>query len=110
MPFERVSLAPPSLQKGTPGSPVWRVNVSDGMSDAMSDGPQRKAALRWQKIQAYLQSHETIQSGDVQRLCQVSPATAGRILTGLVKEGKLLRCRTGGHWAYKLPGNEGNGL
>ena len=81
-----------------------------GMSDAMSDGPQRKAALRWQKIQAYLQSHETIQSGDVQRLCQVSPATAGRILTGLAREGKLLRCRTGGHWAYKLPGNGGNGL
>ena len=80
------------------------------MSDAMSDGPQRKAALRWQKIQAYLQSHKTIQSGDVQRLCQVSPATAGRILTGLAEEGKLLRCRTGGHWAYKLPGNEGKGL
>lgn len=39
------------------------------VSDEMSDGPQSKAALRWQKIQAYLKSHETIQSADVQRLC-----------------------------------------
>ena len=28
----------------------------------------------------------------------------------LAEEGRLLRCRTGGHWAYKLPGNEGKGL
>ena len=77
-------------------------------SDEMSDGPQSKAALRWQKIQAYLRSHETIQSADVQRLCAVSPATAGRILTGLAKEGKLIRCRVGGHWAYKPSGNERN--
>lgn len=80
---------------------------SVSMSDEMSDGSQSKAALRWQKIQAYLKSHETIQSADVQRLCDVSPATAGRILTGLVKEEKLIRCRVGGHWAYKLSGNEG---
>ena len=72
------------------------------VSDEMSDGPQSKAALRWQKIQAYLKSHETIQSADVQRLCAVSPATAGRILTGLAKEGKLIRCRVGGHWAYRM--------
>ena len=78
------------------------------MRDEMSDGPQSKAALRWQKIQVYLKSHETIQSADVQRLCGVSPATAGRILTGLAKEGKLIRCRVGGHWAYKPSGNEGN--
>ena len=72
------------------------------VSDEMSDGPQSKAALRWRKIQAYLKSHETIQSADVQRLCAVSPATAGRILTGLAKEGKLIRCRVGGHWGYRI--------
>ena len=76
------------------------------VSDAMSGGPQSKAVLRWQKIQAHLEAHETIQSADVQRLCDVSPATAGRILAGLAKEGKLIRCRTGGHWAYKPSGNE----
>ena len=56
---------------------------------SMSDEPQSKAALRWQKIQAYLKTHEVIQNADVQKLCGVSAATAGRILAGLTTEGKL---------------------
>ena len=72
------------------------------MRDEMSDFPRDKSALRWQKIERYLQTHEVIQNADVQKLCSVSAATANRILAGLVKEGKLTRCRVGGHWAYRL--------
>ena len=35
-------------------------------------------------------------------LCGVSAATANRILAKLVKEGKLIKRREGGHWAYRL--------
>ena len=76
------------------------VNVRDEMSDAA----RGKSALRWQKIERYLQTHEVIQNADVQKLCGVSAATANRILTGLTKEGKLTRCRVGGHWGYRVAG------
>ena len=72
------------------------------MSDEMSDAPRDKSALRWQKIEMYLRTHEVIQNADVQKLCSVSAATANRILTGLTKERKLTRCRVGGHWAYRM--------
>ena len=72
--------------------------------DEMSDAARGKSALRWQKIERYLQTHEVIQNADVQKLCSVSAATANRILAGLVKEGKLTRCRVGGHWGYRVAG------
>lgn len=76
------------------------VNVRDEMSDAA----RGKSALRWQKIERYLQTHEVIQNADVQRLCGVSPATANRILKKLTADGKLTRCRVGGHWGYRVAG------
>lgn len=71
-------------------------------SDTMSDGKMDKKALRWQKIEQFLQTHEYIMNADVRELCGVSAATANRVLAGLVESEKLNRSRVDGHWAYKL--------
>ena len=72
------------------------------VSDKMSDGILDKAAIRWGKIDAYLKTHPFIMNADVRDLCGVSAATANRILAGLVNEGKLVKCREGGYWAYRM--------
>ena len=69
--------------------------------DEMSDAQPDKPAIRAQIITQYLHSHDYIMNGDVQKLFDVSPARANRILTGLEKDGKLRRCRVNGHWAYQ---------
>lgn len=71
------------------------------MSDEMSDGMVDKTAIRWSKIGKYLATHPFIMNADVRNLCVVSSATANRILAGLVENGKLIKCREGGHWVYK---------
>ena len=71
-------------------------------SDAMSDRKMDKKALRWQKIEQFLQTHAYIMNADVRELCGVSAATANRILAELVESEKLNRSRVDGHWAYKL--------
>ena len=70
-------------------------------SDEMSDGPMDKAAMRWKQIEKFLETHEFIMNADVRELCGVSTATANRILSTLVREGKLVKCRESGHWAYR---------
>ena len=75
------------------------INASDVMSDEKMD----KATLRWRKIEAHLKNHEHITNADVRALCGVSAATANRLLSSLTAEGKLVRCRVGGHWAYQYP-------
>ena len=74
--------------------------IKAALMDAIntSDGKVDKATLRWNKIQEYL---KYIMNADVRELCGVSAATANRILTGLAAEGKLLKCRKSGNWAYK---------
>ncbi len=74
------------------------INTSDAMSDEKLD----KETLRWTQIQKFLETHEFIMNADVRTLCNVSAATANRILAGLVTEGKLAKCRESGHWAYRL--------
>ena len=69
-------------------------------SDAMSDGKMDKKALRWQKIEQFLQTHEYIMNADVRELCGVSAATANRLLAEFVSDGKLVKYRESGHWAY----------
>ena len=69
-------------------------------SDAMSDGKMDKKALRWQKIEQFLQTHEYIMNADVRELCGVSAATANRILVGLVEDQKLARCHVDRYWRY----------
>ena len=70
-------------------------------SDEMNGGKMDKAALRWDRIQEHLKTHDYIMNADVRELCGVSAATANRILAGLAEEGKLRKCREGGHWAYQ---------
>ena len=71
-------------------------------SEDMSDGAMDKATMRWEQIEKFLQTHEFIMNADVRALCEVSAATANRILAGFTTEGKLVKCREGGHWVYKL--------
>lgn len=76
--------------------------MSDKMSDEVSDEIQDRTEIRWNVIETYLRSHDTIMNADVRKLCGVSAATANRILAGFVVEGKLLKCRVKGHWGYML--------
>lgn len=71
------------------------------MSDEMSDALENKLAKRWKQIEQFLESHNFIQNADVRQLCGVSAATANRILAGFAAEGRLVKCREGGHWAYR---------
>lgn len=70
--------------------------------DEMSDAPKDKPMLRWKTIEAYLKTHDHIMNAEVRELCGVSAATANRILARLSVEGKLVKCRVNGHWAYRL--------
>ena len=70
-------------------------------SDEMSGGKMDKETLRWLQIEKFLETHEYIMNADVRVLCDVSAATANRILAGLTEERKLVKIRKGGHWAYK---------
>ena len=69
--------------------------------DVMSDGTMDKETLRWMQIKKYLETHSFIMNADVRVICNVSAATANRILAGLVDDGKLIKYREGGHWAYR---------
>lgn len=71
-------------------------------SDEVSDGATDKATMRWKQIEKFLAAHPYIMNADIRALCGVSAATANRILAGLAAEGKLVKYREGGHWAYKL--------
>ena len=83
---------------------VIKASLMDAIqaSDGMRDGKKDKKALRWQKIEQFLQTHEYIMNADVRELCGVSAATANRILTNLVDMGDLIRIHTGGHWQYRV--------
>lgn len=71
-------------------------------SDEMSDVPMDKVTVRWKQIEKFLETHDFIMNADVCALCDVSAATANRILVGFTSEEKLVKYREGGHWAYKL--------
>lgn len=65
-------------------------------------GETDKDALRWKNIKEYLKTHDYIMNADVRELLGVSSATANRILSKLVDQGKLQRYRVKSYWAYKL--------
>ena len=64
-------------------------------------GETDKDALRWKDIKEYLKTHDYIMNADVRELLGVSSATANRILSKLVDQGKLQRYRVKPYWAYK---------
>ena len=70
--------------------------------DDVSDGAMDKATMRWKQIEKFLETHPYIMNADVRALCGVSAATANRILAGLAAEGKLVKYREGGPWAYSM--------
>ena len=72
------------------------------LNDEMSNGKIDKTTLRWNKIQEYLQTHDYIMNADVRELCGVSAATANRILAGFVIDDRLIKCRKGSTWGYRL--------
>ena len=77
---------------------IEAINLNDEVSDVKID----KATLRWNKIQEYLQTHDYIMNADVRELCGVSAATANRILAGFVIDDRLIKCRKGRTWGYRL--------
>ena len=72
-------------------------------SDEGSDMPMDKAAMRWKQIENFLETNPYIMNADVRMLCNVSAATANRILSELAAEEKLVKYREGRHWAYRRP-------
>lgn len=72
------------------------------VSDEVSDRTMYKSTLRWKQIKEFLETHDFIMNADVRLLCNVSAATANRILSGFSEKNKLVKYREGGHWAYKL--------
>lgn len=62
---------------------------------------QNKEDSRWTAISDFLKKNPFIMNSDVRNLCNVSPATANRILNKLTEEGKLTKLNVKGHWVYK---------
>lgn len=81
-----------------------KASLIDAISvrDALIDEKADPAAIRWIQIEKFLETRPHIMNADVRTLCKVSSATASRILSRLAAEGKLKKCRKGGHWAYAL--------
>ena len=77
---------------------VDSISTNDGSNSVMVD----KATIRWKQIRDFLKTHPYIMNANVRTLCNVSAATANRILADLVVESKLAKYHQGGHWVYKL--------
>lgn len=59
-----------------------------------------KNTYRWNIISDFLNDNDYIMNADVRNLLSVSSATANRILSGFVNDGKLMKIRQGKTWAY----------
>ncbi len=57
--------------------------------------------MRRHQIAQFLRKNDVITNADVRQLCQVSAATANRILAGLAGEGILRKIRLGRSWGYE---------
>lgn len=70
------------------------------ITDNVKTETKSKSDVRWNVISDFLKTHDYIMNGDVQKLLEVSSATATRILTGFMKSGKLKRVRVESYWGY----------
>lgn len=68
----------------------------------MSGERMDKTAMRWKQIERFLEVHPFIMNADMRMLCNVSAATANRILAKLVVEKKLAKYFRDGHWTYEI--------
>ena len=78
------------------------------IKEALSEAVQTTGAaenmttdeLRWYKIERFLKKNGTITNADARQLFNVSSATANRILSRLVDEGRITKIRMGKSWGY----------
>lgn len=61
-----------------------------------------KNDYRWSIIVNFLDKNEYIMNADLRELLGISSATANRILSGFVNDGKLIKIRVGKTWAYSF--------
>jgi len=79
--------------------------IKDALLETMEDNNPVKVKAdkndyRWNTISDFLIDNDSIMNADVRDLLNVSSATANRILSGFVREGKLIKIRQGKTWAY----------
>lgn len=64
-----------------------------------------KNTYRWNIISDFLNDNDYIMNADLRNLLNVSSATANRILSRFVNDGKLIKIRQGKTWAYSKGNN-----
>lgn len=79
--------------------------IKEALIETMEDNKPVKSSInkndyRWNIISDFLNDNNYIMNADVRELLNVSSATANRILSVLVDEGKLMKIRKGKTWAY----------
>ena len=77
------------------------INASLMDAVAVSDVHVSEQNLRRHLIERQLQTHGFITNAVVPGLCTVSSATANLILSDLISDGRLVKVRYAGHWAYR---------
>ena len=63
---------------------------------------QKNVTDKRKSITDFLSDHEKVRNSDVVKLLDVSPATANRLLVGMMNDGILVRIRDGKYWAYRI--------
>ncbi len=79
--------------------------IKEALIETMKDNKPVKSNInkndyRWNIISDFLNDNNYIMNADVRGLLNVSSATANRILSVFVDEGKLMKIREGKTWAY----------
>lgn len=84
--------------------PVNRQAVIDAINESYKKMSDAKAEIsdRETMILKFLASHESISNADVRNMLSVSPATANRLLSALVKKGVIEKQFRNRHWVYTL--------
>lgn len=79
--------------------------IKDALLETIDENKSAKKKVnkndyRWNIISDFLNDNDYIMNADVRILLSVSSATANRILSGFVNDGKLIKIRQGKTWAY----------
>ena len=91
------------LGESTPFIAFLLSAIRQALEEAAQTASGSGKEFRGIQIEQYLKQKPFITNRDVCLMLQVSASTANRILSGMVKEGKLRRIRVGSAWAYTLP-------
>ncbi len=79
--------------------------IKDALLETIDDNKTintatNKNTYRWNIISDFLNDNDYIMNADLRNLLNVSSATANRILSRFVNDGKLIKIRQGKTWAY----------